>query len=133
MAQPRSIAAEERIASSEAALLERLLALYDRQAELYDEVLALSRQQAGALDGDRPLQEICQVLARKRDLLDEIAALESEGTADRERWRRGRRHWSGGSQARLHRALQEVAGRIESILLQEEENDRLLLALGGAH
>jgi len=115
------------IATRERRLLDRLLGLYNEQKRIYGEVLEISRRQRELVHQGAPMAEIRGLLQGKKVRLETIGHLELTETESKERWRQGRRSWSAGGRAQLHRALESVGLIIEEILACEEENDRELL------
>ena len=113
--------------AQERRLLDRLLGHYAEQERLYDEVLALSRQQQALVREGAPLVQVRAVLEQKKARLETIGRLEWTEDGAKEQWRRGRSGWSVEGRTRLHRALERVGRRIEEILAGEQENDRELL------
>jgi hypothetical protein len=115
------------ISARERRLLDRLLGLYAEQQRLYGEVLELSRRQQEMVRQGVPLGEIRSLLQEKKRRLETISRLAMTEDLSKEQWRQGRRAWSAGGRASLHRALESVGQIIEEILACEQENDRELL------
>ncbi len=122
MAPAPSIAPETLL--SEQDMIRRLTALYQEQGEIYQQILELSRLQGEMVRGGRSLGEIRQVLQKKNVCLEIVKRLELTERQARRQWEEGKRRWSAGSQQVMNRALQNVGGLIEEILLVEEKNDQ---------
>lgn len=126
MAPQLSSTAEQ--ASGEGGLLERLLALYEEERQVYDRVLELSRQQGRIVQDGGSLAEVRRVLEQKKSCLDLIARLELTERGSKAAWERGRPSWSPAGRAQLHTAICRVTALIEDILACEEENDLEMIA-----
>lgn len=111
----------------EAELLQRLLALYEEERQIYTCVLDLSRRQGEIVRRGGGLPEVRQVLAKKKNCLDIIARLELTERRNKQEWERRRRHFSSASRRRLQDSLNQVTALIEEILSCEENNDRDLI------
>jgi hypothetical protein len=118
-------------ARSEPQLVADLLALYAEEYRHYRQLLDLARHPGEIMRGGAGIQEVNDVLRKKRRCLDVIAELEQADGGARVLWKQGRRDWSSANRARVHNALQEIGTLIEQILLHEEENDRILLTQTG--
>jgi hypothetical protein len=129
MAPPLSSRPE--LAGSPRRLLARLLNLYAEEKRLYRRVLQLSRRQGEIFRRGGSLRDVHEILQQKRACLDAIAELEQADGGARALWEEGKSQWQGEDQVQLHQVLQEVGSIIETILLAEEENDRVLLAKTG--
>lgn len=109
-------------------MLRRLMALYEEEIQIYQQVLELSREQGTLIKQGRNITEIRRLLEKKKNCLDIISRLEAtEKTAKRE-WNLGRTSWSARGCTQLHEVLAQVGQIIEEILLIEEENDLQLIA-----
>ena len=107
-------------------VLSRLEKIYRQQLEIYDQVLALAEQAVRAARDHRPLQELDTLLAHKRVLLSEIDRLDALAAPDRLWWKQDGRSATETSQ--LRQPLAEPARRLEQIIAQEREMERLMLA-----
>ena len=112
-------------------LMEGLIELYGRERVLYQEVLQLSRDQAGLIRDGESLRGIRRVLEAKRDRLDEIARLERDSGEARRYWERHRGSLRGSQPVRLQQSLVALGELIEQILKVEAENDRMFLEMAG--
>ena len=106
-----------------------LVRLYEREGELYREVLRLSKDQTSMIRRGEGLDAVRRVLVEKRGWLDEISRLEREHASQRRAWTGRSREEDGGAPTALPRALQAVGTLIEEILMVEAENDRLFLEM----
>ena len=111
----------------EAELLQRLLALYEEERQIYSCVLELSRQQGEIVRRGGGLNEVRQVLTKKKNCLDIIARLELTERRNKQEWERRRRVFSQPSRRRLQDSLNQVTALIEEILTCEENNDHELI------
>ncbi|MDY0110467.1 MAG: hypothetical protein RBT60_11080 [Candidatus Krumholzibacteria bacterium] len=125
MALPSTISADSE--REERRLLDRLLAVYDAQRKLYDEVLELSQRQCELIRSGAPLPDIREILIAKKACLETVSRLDSGATPWRQAWRANRSAWSAEGRSQLHQVLSEIGLAIENILACEEENDRALL------
>lgn len=108
-------------------VLGTLLQLYSEERRIYEQVLALSRQQGELIRSGGRIQELRRILEHKRDRLDTIAQMEAESSDARSFWDTDRQSWSATAQGQLHQVLRQVGSVIEQVLLCEEGNDRWLL------
>ena len=106
--------------------LRRLIDVYRRELELYREIRVRVARQRELIESGCAYSEINTELASKRELLMEIEALEQGIGADRELWRRHRRHLDGRSAKVLMELLAAVTGAVEEIISEERENEILL-------
>ena len=109
-------------------LLERLLALYRQEEQLYTRVLALAAQQFEIANQGAAIGEIRRILARKQTCLEEIGRLEVQENAARTAWERGHGTWSPREQARLLAGRARITALIDEILACEERSDQELFA-----
>jgi len=114
-------------AAREGRLLADLLSLYAEEVRLYQQILALSRQQGATVRRGGDLREIQAILEQKQECLEVINRLEKADGGARSLWENGKEKWSSEGQARLHTVLRQVSSLIEQILSCEEETDRYLL------
>ena len=112
---------------TESELLQRLLALYEEERQIYSCVLELSRRQGEIVRRGGGLNEVKQVLKKKKNCLDIIGRLELTERRNKQEWERRRREFSQPSRRRLQNALNQVTALIEEILTCEENNDRDLI------
>lgn len=108
---------------SEQEIVRRLSTMYREQFEIYGQVLELSRQQGQMVRSGSPLNEIRALLQKKNVCLDLIKRLEMTERQARQLWERRKIHFSVPAQETLNKALRDVGGLIEEILILEEQSD----------
>ena len=106
--------------------LQRLIDVYAQERRLYGEILRHVRCQRELIDAGAGYAQINAELARKRELLQEVEALERGVREDRELWRQRRHELDGGGAKLLLALLAEVTVLVEEILERERENEILL-------
>jgi hypothetical protein len=107
--------------------LNRLLALYEEERQLYAKVLDLSKTQGEVVSRGGTLASVRRILEQKKQCLDLIGRLELTEHRAKVQWEKGRSQWTASGRRRLHEALQEVTTLIEEILICEEKNDLVLI------
>ena len=107
-------------------LAERLIGAYTVEAEIYQALLALAREQGILLEESEDVGRCAALFERKDELLRSISAIEAELEPLKYRW------WGEdvGIEAReqLNGLLDCILATIEAIMEQEQRNERLLLA-----
>ncbi|MBU8871888.1 MAG: hypothetical protein KOO60_13560 [Gemmatimonadales bacterium] len=114
-------------AARESEILNRLLALYEEERQVYSRVQELTQNQLDQVRQGAPLADVRRILTKKKACLEVIGRLEMTEGHTKNTWAQGRHRWSGSSKARLHEALQVVTGLIEDILATEEKCDMYLI------
>ncbi len=110
-------------------LAEALIASYTQEAEMYQALLFLAREQGGLLRTGRGIGEYAALLPRKDRLLRAIGQLEAELEPLKRRWSAARRADATAApeaRERLHGLLDGILGTIQAIREQEARNGRLL-------
>ena len=113
---------------TELGLLESLVRLYDREIELYGDILKLSHKQRQYITEKKPLVEIRALLKEKNDLLDTIARLEAVNERAKTVWQRKKHVLIGEMPVKLQERFTRVAEMIEEILKIEAVNDHLFIS-----
>lgn len=108
------------------ALIEKLIRVYQRERELYREILHRVRCQRALIDDGRSYPEINEELKAKRDLLLDIDSLEASIREERQIWQSRQRGFDGEQARQLMALLTEVTELVEQILNMERENEVLL-------
>jgi len=113
-----------------ASLGEALVRNYAFEAELYQGLLLLAREQGGLLRRDEDVARYAALFPRKDELLRSIGRIERELEPLKQQW------WAGDvdaeARAKLNRLLDGILGTIEAIREQEEQNEAWLLRRGTA-
>lgn len=112
---------------TEGELLQRLLALYEEERQIYRRVLELSRRQGEIVRSGGSLAEVRRVLEQKKNCLEIIGRLELTERRNKQDWERRRLDFTRAGRNRLQDALNQVTRLIEEILTCEEQNDLYLI------
>ncbi|MCP4548740.1 MAG: hypothetical protein GY835_19960 [bacterium] len=108
------------------ATLQRLIDVYRRELELYDEIRNRVFSQRRLIESDAGYKEINVELQAKHNLLVEIEVMESRIRVDRQIWTQ-RKHTLDSIEAKtLMNLLAEVSRLVEEIMTYERENEVLL-------
>jgi hypothetical protein len=113
---------------AEAALdaFERLIGGYAIEAEIYQSLLALAREQGAILEESGDVDRCAALFERKDELLRSIARMEGELEPMKRRWREG--DVDDSTRERLNTLLDCILTTIEEIMEQEQRNEQLLLS-----
>ncbi len=109
-------------------LAERLIGRYALEADIYESLLELAREQGELLaEGPTPggLRECAEMFARKDELLESLAHLEREAAPLKQRWAR-----QGGTDdeaQRLNGLLDHILATVDALIDQEQRNEARLL------
>lgn len=107
-------------------MAERLMNSYALEADIYEQLLGLSRKQGQLLEESGDVDTCAVLFDRKDELLRAIADVEREIEPLKRRW------WSEEvePQAReqLNGVLDTILSTIESLMAQEQRNEQLLTA-----
>jgi hypothetical protein len=106
--------------------LDRLIDVYRQERDLYRQILERVHSQRRLIESGASYGDINTELGRKRDLLQDVEALEAGIREDRELWRRRRQELDGDAARRLMTLLAEVTVLVEEIRERERENEVLL-------
>ena len=108
------------------ALSERLTHSYALEADIYDQLLGLSRQQGELHEGAGDVDTCAVLFERKDELLGAIADIERDIEPLKQRW------WSEdvepAAREQLNGMLDSILSTIERLVEQEQRNEQLLMA-----
>jgi len=106
-------------------LAKRLLGSYTIEAEIYQTLLNLAREQGAILEAGDDIDRCAALFSRKDELLRSITRLEAEIEPLKRQWWRE----NAGLEARerLNGILDCILATIEAIMDQEQRNEQLLL------
>jgi hypothetical protein len=106
-------------------VVERLIAAYGIEADIYQSLLALVRKQGQLLEEDRDVERCSALFDRKEELLTSITNIERDIEPVKRAW------WDadveGATRERLNALLDAILATIEGIMEQEQLNEQLLL------
>jgi len=107
-------------------ILLKLVAVYGKERSLYARILERVHRQRDLIASGASYAEINAELARKRDLLLEVEALEDGVQRERALWKSRRQELDGLEAQRLIALLADVTDLVETIITRERENEILL-------
>jgi hypothetical protein len=106
-------------------LVNRLISGYALEAEVYQGLLAIAREQGAILESGEDLDGCIALFARKDELLRSIMDVEAEIEPFKRRW------WSEDlgleNRERLNGLLDCILATIDTLIKQEQRNEQLLL------
>lgn len=111
-------------------LIEALLSNYAVEADMYQELLYLAREQGNMLRRGEAVAEYAALFPRKDELLRAIGRIELELEPLKRQW------WDLGptpdARERLNRLLDRILVAIDGLRAQETRNEELLASRGAA-
>jgi len=118
------------LSTSSTPLVEALLSSYAVEAEMYQELLLLAREQGSLLRRGEGVAEYAALFPRKDELLRAIGRIELELEPLKQQW------WDLGptpdARERLNGLLDRILGAIDGLRAQEMRNEELLARRGVA-
>ncbi len=114
----------------EESIAEHLIGRYMLEAELYERLLEIAREQGELLEtaGGPPtdaIERCTELFERKEQYLNSVAEIERESEPLKRRW--WREEVAAGERQQLNTLLDQILATIEAIMEQEQHNEQLLL------